>query len=189
MTRPLVVLGAFYVVAAAVAVALLLSVAPDTYRTDLGNLPAWVAAIGTVGTLTAAVLVIDRERQDRRRAQAEKVGCWVSLSEPAGFELKISNTSDLPVHEAGVVLKSATSAGAYGFTTRTIPPQTNELTNEPTNDALNELAFWPWGATPLWWPAGRPALSPSPEVAWGAGVASAPRSHEVPTTLRASEGL
>jgi hypothetical protein len=42
--------------------------------------------------------------------------------------------------------------------------------------ALNDLAPWSWGASPSRWPAGRPALPPSPEVAWGAAAASAPPS-------------
>jgi hypothetical protein len=42
-----------------------------------GPAPDWLAAIGTVGALLVALVLFARDQEDRRRAQASRVVCWL----------------------------------------------------------------------------------------------------------------
>ncbi|MEU3618860.1 hypothetical protein ABZ725_42045 [Streptomyces sp. NPDC006872] len=71
---------------------------------DLGTVPAWVGSILTGGSLLFAAITFSRSRGDEKRAQASKVGAWVSQEdddEPASFKyiLNVSNTSDVGAYE------------------------------------------------------------------------------------------
>jgi hypothetical protein len=44
---------------------------------NYGTLPDWLAAIGTVGALAFALVLFARDQEDRRRAQARRVVCWL----------------------------------------------------------------------------------------------------------------
>src|SRR6266542_4172418 len=47
---------------------------------DWGSAPAWVAALGTVGTLAFTLLLLRREIRDRRTEQARLVNAWATWS-------------------------------------------------------------------------------------------------------------
>ncbi|MFJ8815884.1 hypothetical protein [Amycolatopsis thermoflava] len=81
---------------------------------DWGNVPGWVAAVGTIGTLTLTVRVAwnqvrDRrqEQEDRRAAQARLVTAWVDdVRRGKGFTatVKVKNSSDQAVYGLRVSL-------------------------------------------------------------------------------------
>ena len=61
--------------------------------TNFGDVPTWIAAIGTVGALAGSLVLIrgqlgewTQAAEDRRRGQAENVSAWVwrfdALAEP-----------------------------------------------------------------------------------------------------------
>jgi hypothetical protein len=50
-------------------------------RIEGGTFPDWLAAIGTVGALAFALVLFARDREDRRRAQASRIVCWL-VAEP-----------------------------------------------------------------------------------------------------------
>jgi hypothetical protein len=89
----------------------------------MGDVPSWLAAIGTVGAFAVALYllggqILDRrkEARDRRTAQARLVAAWVSETTPAGvtggpnptslfdFVVLVRNGSDQPVYAVAVQL-------------------------------------------------------------------------------------
>jgi hypothetical protein len=77
---------------------------------NLGDVPSWFAAIGTVGALAVSLLLLrmtlnDRkaERNDRRMAQAHLVAAWLHLYEAdtqpyPELRIRIRNGSELPIY-------------------------------------------------------------------------------------------
>jgi hypothetical protein len=77
-----------------------------------GDAPTWVACIGTVGALAAALFQIHREQMARRkleeaargqsrREQAESISAWIDQEEPGDLEpgravIAIGNQSQRP---------------------------------------------------------------------------------------------
>lgn len=96
-----------------------------------GDVPTWVAAIGTVGTLTAALLQINTERRrrlqqekedrvERHRAQARLVAAILGREEPAQLEgsgierrtaVDLVNGSDEPAYRLVVGIVFLQGAG------------------------------------------------------------------------------
>lgn len=66
---------------------------------DWGSVPAWVAAVGTTGTLTFTAVTVRRSTNDRRRQQAAEVSAWWRQLEGVaeGFLLEYRNASTEPV--------------------------------------------------------------------------------------------
>ncbi|HET7420925.1 MAG TPA: hypothetical protein VFL27_11135, partial [Candidatus Dormibacteraeota bacterium] len=64
---------------------MLASASPDRW----GDYPTWLAAIGTVAAVVAALglAIRDSRRRDaeKRRAQAEKIGAWFKNFNPSRF--------------------------------------------------------------------------------------------------------
>ncbi len=92
-------------------------------RIDWGDAPAWVAAVGTVGTLTVAVLVawiqvLDRrrERYDRLATQARLVTAWVEQdivsSTPPTLRVLVTNASPQAIYDIAIALEVG-SRGRY----------------------------------------------------------------------------
>lgn len=87
---------------------------------DWGNVAEWVAAIGTVGTLLIAVLVLRRESADRRKEhefkrseQARQVVLGAPVADSnrvqngfifTSFGVVVTNNSDEPIHDVEVGL-------------------------------------------------------------------------------------
>lgn len=77
---------------------------------DLGTVPDWVAGIGTVGTLAAALVQISRERAknaserskaeaEEERSQATQVASWIVTTYPM-MRMVLQNGSDTPIYSA-----------------------------------------------------------------------------------------
>jgi hypothetical protein len=99
---------------------------------ELGDLPEWLAAIGTVGALGGALWQIRvernrriaqdaRDREERRREQARKIACWPGESEDPGpidpwwgtsTPIDLVNGSDEPVYNVVVSIVLVQGAGA-----------------------------------------------------------------------------
>lgn len=82
-----------------------------------GDVPTWIASLGTVGALTAAVWQIGNERQRRitleselrqeqRRSQARNIAAWLGAAEthspPKPFPIRLVNGSLEPVYRVFV---------------------------------------------------------------------------------------
>lgn len=106
---------------------------------DWGNVAEWVAAIGTVGTLAAAVLAIrgefgsmQEERGRLRRLQGSQVsgGIIDSASDEDGlfYNLVIANASDLPIYSvtATVGPPAGHDGGAIEYKYLHLPPHTEQ---------------------------------------------------------------
>ncbi|GBE22664.1 MAG TPA: hypothetical protein ENH00_13925 [Actinobacteria bacterium] len=85
---------------------------------EWGNVPDWFAAIGTVGTLLVALLLLGNEMRDRRRAAeiadqkpADGVFVWVTpRTDAGGWQTFVHNRSDEPVYDAVVYFTPLTEA-------------------------------------------------------------------------------
>ena len=100
----------------------------------------WVGAIGTVGTLAAAVWVAKREVDNRRadtdereRRQASKVSCWVEHgstgtagSSRPSWIVSVQNGSDEPIYGVSVVQEPGYVGGEPTGWWDVIPPGTQE---------------------------------------------------------------
>jgi hypothetical protein len=93
---------------------------------NLGDLASWLVAIGTVGTLIAALWQIGNERKSRRederkasdaarRDQAQRVSAWYSgeTEDHANSTLAILNASDEPVYQVIVTFVLIQGAGPH----------------------------------------------------------------------------
>jgi hypothetical protein len=76
---------------------------------DWGSMPDWFAAIGTVGALAVALVLLRgelqaqrRREQAERRAQAEKVAVWLEDIHAERTKVVLLNTSNLPIYGATV---------------------------------------------------------------------------------------
>src|SRR4051812_9394877 len=92
-----------------------------------GDVPTWVAAVGTAGTLIATVYLLFRREQERHKAQAVLVSAWMAESARADDEetwdltYLVRNHSEEPVYE--VVLTAVCGArGTYVRWLGTIAP-------------------------------------------------------------------
>jgi hypothetical protein len=54
---------------------------------DLGSLPEWVGALGTIGAFAIAIGIYWREVQEQRRAQAVLISAWWSRVDPQGKDI------------------------------------------------------------------------------------------------------
>ncbi len=89
-------------------------------RIDMGTVPAWVGAIGTVSAVSVALGQIAHDRRLRRRKehrkQAELIAAWIGeLGTPAsdwdGTVVYLSNRSSLPVYGTVISLVLIQGAG------------------------------------------------------------------------------
>lgn len=82
---------------------------------EYGTVPDWLAGVGTVGALVVALVLLSHDRrarreveEERRRAQASRVVCWLEAVEvltPVGdrrVELVLHNGSEEPVFDCRV---------------------------------------------------------------------------------------
>ncbi len=73
-----------------------------------GDVPTWIASIGTLAAISIALWQIlgDRRRaaEQQRRAQAELISAWYAGADHDHSRLVIRNASDQPIYEAVVVL-------------------------------------------------------------------------------------
>lgn len=77
---------------------------------DFGDVPTWVASIGTVGTLGAAVWGLAKERQarredteDRQASQARLVTSSATAGPLHGVTVSVTNHSAAPIHAVRVL--------------------------------------------------------------------------------------
>ncbi len=74
-----------------------LAVASKPLHVDLGALPDWIAAIGTVLAFWVALVVFIVALKDRRRQQAAQVAAWLERGKNE-TSLHIVNSSDVPIY-------------------------------------------------------------------------------------------
>lgn len=77
---------------------------------DFGDVPTWVASVGTVGTLGAAVWGLAKERQarredieDRQASQARLVTSSATAGLLHGVTVSVTNHSAAPIHAVRVL--------------------------------------------------------------------------------------
>lgn len=91
-----------------------------------GDLAAWFAAIGTVGTLLWLVFEHLKRQEDVRteklRAQASKIAYWAEVRPDGGLEFVVRNAGDLPAYGALIVSRDTILASARNLVTGTLPP-------------------------------------------------------------------
>lgn len=101
-------------------------------RIDWGSVPAWFAAVGTVGALFVGLILLRNEMRDRRRTAefvdqkpANEIFAWIKpRTDAGGWQTFVHNRSDEPVYDAVVYFTRLTDApmptveAAWG----TIPP-------------------------------------------------------------------
>lgn len=74
---------------------------------DWGSVPTWFSAIGTTGSLTAAITIIVRDRRKDRREDAARVACWLETKyefKPASAEIVVHNAATRPVFDVRVIM-------------------------------------------------------------------------------------
>lgn len=81
-----------------------------------GDVPSWVAAIGTVGALFAALLQIRNERLERKKIevqeQAAEVSTWISNELSSEMtNVIIQNTSTNPIYDVVLTIVIASGSG------------------------------------------------------------------------------
>ena len=81
-----------------------------------GDVPTWLAAVGTVGAFIFTGVLLRRERQDRISSQAKLVAAWMAEERPNTFDViegglepdedylcvKVNNASAEPVYDITV---------------------------------------------------------------------------------------
>lgn len=73
-----------------------------------GSVPDWLAALGTIGAMVAALVLLQKEQaaqqardEDVRREQARLV--WALVREgSSGYEVTVANDSAQPIYDCGV---------------------------------------------------------------------------------------
>ena len=92
---------------------------PEIVRFQLGTLPEWFAAIGTVGALSVSLYLLKQQRDDRqqeraeaRSAQARQVSIWAEDVDDDGSHVIVSfisqNASSDPIYEVTARLPTGT---------------------------------------------------------------------------------
>jgi hypothetical protein len=76
------------------------------------DIPAWIGAVGTVGTLATGMILFGNQMRDRRRQYASRVAVWVdpyTLGEAGDFQLilHVKNDGEQPIYDC--LIKSASS--------------------------------------------------------------------------------
>lgn len=118
------------------------AVSVDWGAVNWGSFPDWVAAIGTVGALVAAVLVFAfelahrrTERKDAEKDQARQLAAWIVRQEeapltsnrsPVPFRVRIINRSNLPVYDCLVRLEWPGDPAAHHHILGTVAPDFDE---------------------------------------------------------------
>ena len=130
-----------------------------TMSLNYGDVPTWITGLATVVALTFAYLaarsaskvyrlesqrdiVAEAERTARdmrgRRTQASRIAVWLepTSSLPPAFNVKYSNTSQLPIREVCVQLRAPNLDGGtiYPF----LPPTTEPIVLQDASARLNE---------------------------------------------------
>lgn len=83
---------------------------------DWGDAPTWVAAIGTIGTLVAALFQIGSERLSRKKLeqqkQATEISTWIGdTASPQSTRVVIQNMSGAPIYDVVLTLVIASGTG------------------------------------------------------------------------------
>jgi hypothetical protein len=68
---------------------------------QLGTLPDWILAIGTVFTLFVAFAVFNSDLKERRRRQASQVAAWLARN-TSEVTLHVANSSEAPIYKVRV---------------------------------------------------------------------------------------
>ena len=91
-----------------------------------GDIAAWFAAIGTVGTLLWLVFERVRRQEEARelafRAQASKIVYWPVLLPDGALEFIVRNAGELPVYDAVLVSDDVFLASARNLVIGVLPP-------------------------------------------------------------------
>jgi hypothetical protein len=87
-----------------------------TVRLDWGSLPAWVAAIGTVGTLAFTLMLVRRELRDRRAEQARLVNAWTD-----SWRYRYPLEAEPEVTTCDVVVRNSSAQPAYAVRVAVLP--------------------------------------------------------------------
>lgn len=77
---------------------------------DWGNVPTWLGATLTSGSLVVAANSYRRSVLDKERDQASKVAAWFALTEDLGIQkrvLRLRNSSDAPVFDLTVTVNES----------------------------------------------------------------------------------
>lgn len=111
---------------------------------DWGSVPTWVSALGTTGSLTAAVGIIRRDHLKGERADANAFSCWMDhdpddLASGKDVTTKPHNTvfarnnGTRPIHDVVVLTWSGTTVefGQAKTLTRTLLPGAEAHVSSP----------------------------------------------------------
>jgi hypothetical protein len=111
----------------------------QTMSVDLGDLPAWMGAVGTVGALAVSLWLIRQQMKDRRlqnaerrAAQAHLVAGWMEYLDLEArpfpeLVIMVRNGSDLPVYEVGFQVMVGTSGTFVRYIGSLGPYETREF--------------------------------------------------------------
>lgn len=83
---------------------------------DFGDVPTWLAAVGTLGTLAAALWQIRIERRSREKLEEQKqaiqIATWINRGTSSQLtEVTIRNASGSPIYDVVVTVVIASGAG------------------------------------------------------------------------------
>ena len=121
---------------------------------DWGSVPEWFAAIGTVGALFVALILLRNELADRRRAAevgdhrpADGVFAWAEpRTDAGGWQTFVLNRSDEPIYDAVVYFipltdpPLPTQESVWG----TVPPGGPKPGDSYGDRPAISLVFHPW---------------------------------------------
>jgi hypothetical protein len=101
---------------------------------DWGSVPEWVAAVGTVGTLVYATVLLGKQRQrlqqevDRHdREQASLVSAWVKLEHGGQLSVRLRNANDVPIYQCYLELLDPDGGVLDQRFEESVPPGEHDL--------------------------------------------------------------
>lgn len=82
-----------------------------------GDVPTWLGAIGTVGTLVFTLIQLHKDRIERKinelKSQAINISSWISEENEENIVFKLNNMSNAPVYEVVLTLVITHGSGSY----------------------------------------------------------------------------
>jgi hypothetical protein len=67
----------------------------------MADVPAWIGAVGTVGTVTTGLVLFAGQMADRRRRHASRVAVWTETRDNdngRGYRLNVRNNEEQPIY-------------------------------------------------------------------------------------------
>jgi hypothetical protein len=104
----------------------------------LGTVPDWLAAIGTIATLSVALAVLIRELREQRTRQAGLVAAWIGEH----LEVVVQNKSNAPAYNLSVSFFDPPAYEGHPslvYQTHCLPPDTRSATGESVPARMGHL--------------------------------------------------